>query len=193
MIQILAIDLGTEMVPSIALGAEKPEPDVMTRSPRSRNERLLTWGSLARSYLFLGLIEAIAALTGYYFVLKSGGWSYGMSLSQVDPLYLKATSITFAAIVVAQMANGLTCRSAKESLSKIGILTNKYLLIGIVLEILLVLAIIYTPPLQHIIGTTALTLVDWLILLPFTLLIFGADELRKLMVRTIHRSKNINP
>lgn len=192
-IQILAIDLGTEMVPSIALGAEKPEPDVMTRSPRSRNERLLTWGSLARSYLFLGLIEAIAALTGYYFVLKSGGWSYGMSLSQVDPLYLKATSITFAAIVVAQMANGLTCRSAKESLSKIGILTNKYLLIGIVLEILLVLAIIYTPPLQHIIGTTALTLVDWLILLPFTLLIFGADELRKLMVRTIHRSKNINP
>ncbi|MBN1762358.1 MAG: cation-transporting P-type ATPase [Methanomicrobia archaeon] len=192
-IQILAIDLGTEMVPSIALGAEKPEPDVMTRSPRSRNERLLTRGSLARSYLFLGLIEAIAALTGYYFVLKSGGWSYGMSLSQVDPLYLRATSITFAAIVVAQMANGLTCRSAKESLFKIGLLTNKYLLLGIALEILLVLAIIYTPPLQHIIGTTALTLGDWLILLPFAVLLFSADEIRKLMVRTIHRSKNINP
>ncbi|HEY9247133.1 MAG TPA: cation transporting ATPase C-terminal domain-containing protein, partial [Candidatus Methanoperedens sp.] len=98
-IQILYIDLGTDMAPALALGAEKPEPDVMSRHPRDRNERILTWPILFQSYAFLGLIEAIAAMSCYFIVLKSGGWSYGMNLSGTDPLYLKATTVTLAAIV----------------------------------------------------------------------------------------------
>jgi sodium/potassium-transporting ATPase subunit alpha len=51
-IQILAVDLGTDMLPALALGAEKPDPAVMQRPPRARGERLLSWGLLARAYLF---------------------------------------------------------------------------------------------------------------------------------------------
>ncbi len=182
-IQILIIDLGTDMMPAIALGAEKPEPDVMTRSPRGRNERLLTPPILLRSYLFLGLIEAIAAMGGYYYVLKSGGWSYGMSLSETDPLYLKATTITLAAIIVMQVANSFACRTTKESLFKAGIFTNKYLLIGIVIEIVLILLIVYTPLLQHIFGTAPLNLEDWAFLMPFAAFLLFADEIRKWVVR----------
>jgi sodium/potassium-transporting ATPase subunit alpha len=189
-IQILTIDLGTDMAPSIALGSEKPEPDVMNRPPRRRGERILTVPILLRSYLFLGLIEAIAAMTGYYYVLKSGGWSYGMPLSEADPLYLKATTITLAAIIIAQIANGLTCRTTKESLFKIGIFTNRYLLMGIALEIILILLIVYLPSLQRIFGTAPLNLGDWLILLPFAVLLLGADEIRKWMVRKIYSPKN---
>jgi sodium/potassium-transporting ATPase subunit alpha len=182
-IQILSIDLGTDMAPALALGAEKPEPDVMARPPRARGERILTWPILFRSYFFLGLIEAIAAMSSYYIVLKSGGWSYGMSLSGINPLYLKATTITLAAIVVTQIANSLSCRTTKESLLKVGIFTNRYLLIGITLEIILILLIVYAPPIQKIFGTASLDLMDWLILLPFAALLLGADEIRKWMIR----------
>ncbi len=181
--QILAVDLGTDMAPAIALGTEKPDTDVMARPPRRRGERILTWSILLRSYLFLGPIEAIAAMSGYYYVLKSGGWSYGLSLSQVDPLYLKATTIALAAIIVTQIANGLTCRTTKESLFKVGVFTNRYLLIGIAIEIILIFLIVYLPPLQHIFSTAPLYLNDWLILLPFAALLLFADELRKWLVR----------
>lgn len=187
-LQILIIDLGTDMAPSIALGAEKPEPDVMSRPPRKRGERLLTLPVLLRSYLFLGVIEAVAAMSGYYYELKSGGWSYGMSLSDTDLLYLKATTITLAAIVVTQIANGLTCRTTRESLLKAGVFTNKYLLAGIAIEIILILLIVYTPPLQRIFGTAPLNLKEWLFLLPFAALLLFADEFRKWVARRRLRS-----
>jgi sodium/potassium-transporting ATPase subunit alpha len=182
-LQILTIDLGTDMVPAIALGTEKPEPDVMKYPPRNPKERILTWPILLRSYFFLGPIEAIAAMSGYYYVLKSGGWIYGMNLGEADPLYLKATTIALAAIIITQIANGLTCRTTSESLFKKGFLTNKYLLAGIATEIILILLIVYVPSLQQVFGTVDLRFSDWLILLPFAMLLLGADEFRKWVVR----------
>lgn len=182
-LQILVVDLGTDMAPAIALGTEKPEPDVMDRPPRDRKERILTKSILLRSYFFLGPIEAIAAMGGYYYVLKSGGWSYGMSLAESDPLYLKATTIALAAIIITQIANGLTCRTTRESLFKRGFLTNRYLLIVIATEILLILLIVYSEPFQMIFGTAQLDMVHWLFLLPFAILLLGADEIRKWFVR----------
>jgi magnesium-transporting ATPase (P-type) len=110
-------------------------------------------------------------------------WWLGLSLSQVDPLNLKATTIALAAIIVTQIANGLTCRTTKESLFKVGVFTNRYLLIGIAIEIILIFLIVYSPPLQHIFSTAPLYLNDWLILLPFAALLLFADELRKWLAR----------
>src|SRR3989338_2723629 len=76
-IQILAVDLGTDMLPALALGAEKPDPDTMRRPPRPRSERLLNWGSLLRAYLFLGPLEAVAGMAAFFFVLHGGDWQYG--------------------------------------------------------------------------------------------------------------------
>jgi len=182
-LQILAVDLGTDMAPAIALGTEKPEPDVMRRPPRRRGERILTRSMLLRSYFFLGPIEAIAAMSGYYYVLTSGGWSYGMPLSETDPLYLKATTITLAAIIITQVTNGLTNRTTKESLFSIGIFTNRYLLVGIAIELILIFLIVYTEPLQRVFGTVPLELNEWLFLVPFAVLLLFADELRKWLVR----------
>lgn len=155
----------------------------LNRPPRRRGERILTVPILLRSYLFLGLIEAIAAMSAYYYVLTGGGWSYGMPLSDADPLYLKATTITLAAIVITQVANSLTSRTTKESVFKIGIFTNKYLIIGIAIELILLFLIVYTEPLQRITGTAPLELNEWLILVPFAVLLLFADELRKWLVR----------
>jgi Ca2+-transporting ATPase len=97
--QILAIDLGTDTLPALALGMGPAESDVMDRPPRSRQERLLNFGVIWRGYIFLGLIEASLVMSGYFWVLFSGGWQLGQSLAFTDPLYLEATTMVFVGIV----------------------------------------------------------------------------------------------
>jgi len=79
--QILAIDLGTDMVPALALGTEQPEPGIMERPPRSQKERLVTARLLTRSMLFLGAIQSVACMAAFYFLYWSFGWRPGMSMA----------------------------------------------------------------------------------------------------------------
>ena len=75
--QILAVDLGTDTLPALGLGAEKPDPETMQQPPRPLAERLLNWGLSARAYLFLGPLEALGAMAAFFFVLRDGDWHYG--------------------------------------------------------------------------------------------------------------------
>ena len=88
-IQVLGVDLGTDMLPALALGAEKPAPGVMNRPPRSRKDRLLPWWLLIRVYFCLGLMESVTAMSAFFFVLISADWHYGQELGRLDPLYLR--------------------------------------------------------------------------------------------------------
>ena len=99
-IQILAVDLGTDMVPALGLGAEPPDSRVMQRPPRSRQDRLLTPGLLVRAYLFLGSFEAVAAMAAFFFVLAATGWHWGQELSVTDMRYRQATTACLTAIVL---------------------------------------------------------------------------------------------
>ncbi|TAK34567.1 MAG: cation-transporting P-type ATPase, partial [Lysobacteraceae bacterium] len=143
--QILAVDLGTDMVPALALGAEKPDADIMAIPPRPRTERLMNLPLLLRAYIFLGLIEAGIAMAAFYLLLLTQGWTWGKPLDWSDPLYKQATAATFAAIVVAQVANVFACRSDRVSLSQLGWFTNPLILCGIATELVVLMLIIYTP------------------------------------------------
>jgi len=181
--QILAIDLGTDTVPALALGVGPSESDVMDRPPRSHTERLLNFGVIFRGYIFLGIIEAVLVMSGFFWILLSSGWTWGQQLSFTDPLYLKATSMVFAGIVLAQMGNLLGCQTNRTSVLEVGIFKNKWILRGIAFSIVILLAIIYIPILQEIFGTTSLELHEWLYLLTFVPIMFLADEVRKYFVR----------
>ncbi len=76
-IQILAVDLGTDMLPALALGAEKPDPGVMQPPAAGARRAAAVVGLLARAYLFLGVLEAAAAMAVFFFVLDAAGWHYG--------------------------------------------------------------------------------------------------------------------
>jgi len=182
-IQILAVDLGTDMLPALALGAEKPTPDIMKQPPRKLKERLLDLSLIMRSYLFLGPIEAIACMFGFFWVLYNGGWIWGTILSPTDILYLQATTACLTAIVVTQVANVFACRSFKKSVFHIGIFSNKLIFAGIAFEILLQLFIVYHPVGNKIFSTYPLQLNTWLLLIPFAFLLFFAEEMRKRIVR----------
>ena len=73
--QILAIDLGTDILPGLALGTEKPEPDIMHRQPRRRQQPLIDRSLLLRSFLWLGPIETILAFSGFFLVMSTSGSS----------------------------------------------------------------------------------------------------------------------
>lgn len=181
--QILAVDLGTDMLPALALGVEKPSPAIMKTPPRSTKERLLNLPLLSRAYLFLGPIEAAAGLFGFFYVLNKGSWQWGQMLTTNNILYLKATTACLTAIIVTQIANVFACRSFKESVFSLGIFSNKLIFGGIAFEILLQLFIVYHPYGNKIFSTYPIPVSIWLILVPFALTLFFAEESRKLIMR----------
>ena len=182
-IQILAVDLGTDMLPALALGAEKPDPGVMERPPRARNERLLSWGLLVRAYLFLGVLEAAAAMAVFFFVLDAAGWHYGTSLAGTDPLYLQATSACLATIVVMQMMNVVLCRHPSKSSLAPGFFGNPYIFLGLAAELGVILFIIYTPAGHWLFGTAAIGAEVWLAAVASAALMWVLEEVRKIWLR----------
>lgn len=157
-IQILSIDLGTDLLPAIALGQEPPERDAMTRPPRRPNERLLSFPLMATAYLFLGIIQAVWSLNMFFLVLLQGGWQWGQELATSDPLYRSATGITLASVVLMQIGNVVGRRSLRFSGTDAGLFRNKLILSGVAVEIAFSWAILYFAPLQRILGTGP---VDW--------------------------------
>jgi magnesium-transporting ATPase (P-type) len=184
-IQILAVDLGTDMLPALALGAERPEAQVMRRPPRSPKERLLSWPLLARAYLWLGLLEAAAAMAAFFFVLRAAGWHYGEALADDNPVYLQATTACLSAIIVMQVVNVFLCRSERGSVFARGVMLNRLILLGIAVEIALILFIDYTPWGNSLFGTAPLAFSVWLYVVPFALAMLLFEELRKALTRRL--------
>lgn len=183
-IQILSIDLGTDMLPALALGAEKKEPYVMQRPPIGLRERLLDKQVICRGFLFLGLIEGVGALTVFFVFLFLHDWRYGQELTFNDPLYLQATTMTLLSVIATQVANGLTLRSWQVSPWQLGFWSNRLLLWGIGLELVLAILFMYFPPLQRILGTAPVASRDLWLLIPFPILLFVLHEGLKRLIRT---------
>jgi sodium/potassium-transporting ATPase subunit alpha len=185
-IQILAVDLGTDMVPALALGAEKPDPGVMTRPPRARGERLLSWGLLARAYLFLGVIQAAVSMVVFFIVLNRAGWHYGEVLGKTDPIYLQATTACLVAIVVTQVINVFLCRHPWKSSLSFRVLSNPLILIGIAAEICLIAFIVYTSLGNWLFGTAPVGSHVWLLAVGGAACMWVMEESRKVWVRRFH-------
>ena len=186
---ILAIDLGTDILPAIALAVERGEGDIMKRPPRSGKEKLLTPQVLLTSYGLKGPIEAAAGFVCYFAVLNDGGWSWGQQLAVADPLYRQAITAFFAAVIVCQIANVFTSRTRRQSVFTKGIFSNRMVLIGIASELLILAFIIFHPFANTIFNTAPIPLEYVLLAVPFALLLFAADEIRKYLI--IHGSTRV--
>jgi sodium/potassium-transporting ATPase subunit alpha len=151
----------------------------MKQPPRKLKERLLDFPLLAKSYLFLGPIEAIACMFGFFFVLNYGGWTWGEILPPTNTLYLQATTACLTGIVITQMGNVFACRSSRESVFSIGFFSNRLIFGGILIELILQLFIVYHPFWNSIFGTAPIGLDVWLILIPFSGGLLLAEEMRK--------------
>ena len=181
--QILTIDMATDSVTALGLGIEEPHPQAMQRPPRSQKERLMNLALALRAYLFLGLIEAAAALAAFFFVLNGTGWVYGEDLAASDPVYMSATAACMSAIIVMQSVNVFLCRSSIQSVLTRRVLSNRLILAGVVVEIISLLLIVYTPWGNTLLETAPVPAELWLFLIPFAIGMVALEELRKWVVR----------
>jgi magnesium-transporting ATPase (P-type) len=183
-VQVLAIDLGIDVIPSLALSREPTETGIMKEPPRSVKERLFNKKVFLRSF-YIGLIIAAGAMVGCLSAWSASGWHLGMSLRADDVVYVKGTTMTFAGIVVAQVGNVLACRTSRASILKTSLKSNKWIWLGIASQLTILSAIIYIPPLQALFGTTAIGLTEWAFLALLACVVVLAEEIRKWFARRL--------
>ncbi len=182
-IQALSIDMGSDTLAALGLGVERPDPQIMRRPPRPQGERLMNWPLALRAYLFLGLIEAAAAMAAFFSVLDAAGWQYGQHLATRDPVYLQATTACLSTIILMQIANVFLCRSATRSVLSTGLFGNALIVFGVLTEIAALLLINYAPWANALLGTAAIGARVWGLVIPFAAGMFLLEELRKWFAR----------
>jgi len=173
-LQILWVNLVTDGLPGLALSIEPAEKKVMQRPPHPPDENVFGRG-MAQKILWVGILMGLVSLgVGYYY------WSIGNPNWQ---------TIIFTTLTLSQMGNALALRSERESIFKIGFLSNKSLLNAVLLTLVLQLGVIYLPFLQSIFKTNPLSWQELLISLVLSTIVFWGVEIEKWFKRRVDRKK----
>lgn len=187
---VLAVDLGTDIVPALGLGAEPPEEGVMDVPPRKLSDHLITRQLLTRAYLVLGPVQSIVAMLAFYFFFWRNGFpGQWLDLPGSGNVYLAATAMAFGGVVATQIGNLFTQRATHRSILKVPLFNNRYIWLGVVSEVLLTLGIVYLPFLQRFIGTASfepkywLFLIAWIPILPLVDSVYKFLKNRRTSVR----------
>ena len=183
---ILAIDLGTETLPALALGREPAEPGLMSRPPRSRSQKIVSREMLVRAWGVMGGVSALLVMAAFFATLLGAGWHPGDPTGEGAALhqaYLEATTATFVAIVACQIGTAMAARNDRSSLLRIGVFTNRMLLSGIAFELLFTAALVYLPIANDVMRTSPLPLATIAFIAPFPVVVWAADELWRLARR----------
>jgi len=181
---ILSVDLGTDIVPALALGSEPPEPGIMNRPPRNLKDHVIDKSMLKRAYFWLGSIQSLATMAAFYYFYWTNGYEgQWLDLPSDGELYRSATGIALAAVVMTQIGNLFAQRSERTSIFKFSLTNNRMLWIGIASEIVIVFALVYLPFFHKFIGTGAFPLKYWGFLTAWIPSLIVVDEIRKWIVR----------
>jgi magnesium-transporting ATPase (P-type) len=192
-IQILAIDLGTDLFPALALGMEKPEPDLLLRPPRRRDQPLVDRHLLLRAYGWLGMIETALCFIGFFWVYdKLTPIMHGLGISSVNLLlglesgsgraqhgYLLGSTIFLAGVVIAQIGNVFACRTEKGHVHRLGWLSNPYILAAVGLDVFFLFLMVYCSPMAAVFNLVALPPRAWLLLGLFAPILLVLEKIRK--------------
>jgi calcium-translocating P-type ATPase len=184
--QILAVDLGTDTVPALALSREPAEPGLMSRPPRRRSQGVIDRAMLFRAWAFLGTISASLVLAGFFLTLVRAGWHPGDPVgagSALHTAYREATTTTWLGIVFCQIGAAFAARTDHASLRSVGALTNRLLLVGIGVALGFSALLVYLPAAHAAFGTAPLGPAELATVAPFPVIVWGADEIRRALRR----------
>jgi len=184
-LQVLAIDLGSDVMPALALGTERTEPGTMSRPPRPAGEHLFNW-AVVRRFCFLGSIQSAGVVAAFFWRIDSAHLPFS-AFTAANPIYREALTMTQAGIVVSQFFNSFAVRTEEQSILRVGVFSNKPLVFAGLFGIFFVACISYVPALQSVFNTAPLSAIDWLVLIAFGALLLIAEETRKALLRSRHR------
>jgi Ca2+-transporting ATPase len=177
-VQILAIDLGTDIFPSFSLGLEPSEPGIMHRKPFSVKEKAIDSAGVWR-LLRVGLIMAIGAVIAFILSMKRGGWDFGNKIDANSVLYIRSTTAAYAVLSMTQMANLMQARSETLSVFALGFFKNKYAIGAIVISVSILLSFMYVPFCQQYLRMLPIMWKDWMVVLVTMFAVFVFEEQRK--------------
>lgn len=164
-VQILWINLITDSFPSLALAADPPGEDVLAEPPQDPKASIFSRGMLAR-IIYLAVITAIGTIALFYWALMTAGVA-------------KARTIAFAAMSIHQLINAFNMRSPRISIFKLGLLTNRWLVLAVGFSLFLQVAAIEMPFMQALFHTVPLSALEWLLVLAVSTSTLWLEEIRK--------------
>lgn len=194
-LQILAIDLGTDMLPAMALGAEAAEAGILRRPPRDPRQSLLNRTLFIRAYGFLGSMQALFSMGMFFLVWWMAGYGLadiqsftpavleGNAVPSIERLYHESTTMVMAAIIACQVGNVFICRRETMPWFNLRLMDNRLLAWGIAAEIVAVAVLSYVPVMQHVFATEPLSGFQWGLLLLGPIWMMGIESLRRWLVQ----------
>ncbi len=189
-LQVLAIDLGSDVMPALALGTERTEPGTMAVPPRPAGEHLFNW-RLVRRFAFLGSIQSAGVVFAFFWTIHQAGLPFS-AFTASNPVYREALTMTQAGIVVSQFFNSFAVRTDEQSVFRIGVFSNRALVLAGLFGIGFVSCISYVPVLQTVFNTAPLSAGDWLLLVVLGAILLVAEETRKAIVRWRHARRRLD-
>jgi magnesium-transporting ATPase (P-type) len=156
-LQVLALDIGTDLLPALALGSERPAPHVLDGPPPAR--ALIDRTVLRRVFAVLGPAEATVEMVGFVVVLVTLGWVWAATPS--DAALAAASGTAFAAVVLGQMGNAFACRSERRPAWRVPPLSNRLLLVAVVVGLGLLVLVLSVPLFTSLLGGSWPTAAGW--------------------------------
>jgi calcium-translocating P-type ATPase len=153
-LQVLALDIGTDILPALALGMEAPSRALLERPPQGQH--LLDRAVLVRAFGLLGPVEALVEMVAFVASMVAFGWRPGLPFPGGSAV-LAASGAAFSAVVIGQMANAFVCRSTSRRPGTLGWFTNRFLVYAVTAELVLLLLFLHFRPLAAILGHTSPT------------------------------------
>lgn len=168
--QILWINIIMDGPPAQSLGVEPPDKQIMKQPPRNTKVGMLTWDLLVNI-----ILSAVIIVAGTMYVFKE--------MMEDGNMTKRDTTMTFTCFVFFDMFNALSCRSQTKSIFEVGFFTNRPFCLAVIFSLVGQMLVIYTPPLQYVFQTEALSIYDMLFLVALTSSIFIVSELKKFVER----------
>jgi magnesium-transporting ATPase (P-type) len=174
-LQILCLDIGTDLLPALALGAEPPGAEVLRRPPHAGP--LLDRHVLFRVFAVLGPTEAAVEMAAFFAVFLTAGWMVGETFP-TDALPA-ASGAAFAAVVVGQLANAIACRSASRPFWRVPWGVNRLLPVALATEVLALAAFMFVGPVADLLDQAPPPAEVWPVVLAAAPAVLAADSLHK--------------
>jgi magnesium-transporting ATPase (P-type) len=175
-LQVLCLDVGTDILPAVALGAEPSSPRALSQPPQGRH--LVDWFLLFRAFIVLGLTESIVEMLAFLAALSYAGWRPGLAFPS-GTAFFSASGAAFTAVVAGQMANAFACRSASLWPGKVGWLSNRYLILAVICEAAMLIGFLYFSPLAKLLGQAPPNKIGYLTALLAIPAVLAADATQK--------------
>ncbi|MCK5460433.1 cation-transporting P-type ATPase [Candidatus Gracilibacteria bacterium] len=178
-ILILCVDLGTDILPAIALGVDNPEKGLMKQPPRNISKKLMN-KEFVLNFLIMGSAIGMAVTSAFLYTIFNDGWRFGGGF---DDDFSHGITVAFVSLVFVQLVNAFSARSTEKSIIQKNLLENNFMIVAVLSSILMVFCIIYIPFLNIVLKTVPLEITDWIVVILATFLPLGVVEIQKSMLR----------